>query len=68
MAYSHFFFLEDNHIALLSRLFRDCVDGAYFVLSSSRDFSDIAQYSEKYQNVKVITVRTDNLDERLRIA
>lgn len=68
MAYSHFFFIEDKHIAALSRLFRDAIDGAYIVLASSRDFSDIAQYSEKYQNVKVITVRTDNLDERLRIA
>lgn len=62
MAYSHFFFIEENHLPYILKLFSHKNNGEYVVLNESNGFSDIAQYSEKYENIRVITVPTNKLN------
>lgn len=62
-----FFNIEEKHMPGLSRLFRDKIDSQFIILGSANGFTDIAQYSTKYQNVRVITVRTENLDYTYRL-
>lgn len=66
-AMAHMFFLEEQKIRLLQRLVLEKIDGSYIVLQRGSDFSDIAQWSDKYQNIKFVCVRTDRLDESQRI-
>lgn len=55
------FLLNEEHLDKLYRLFDKKIDNDYVILSSNAVFTDIAQYCEKYQNVKFITVPTDRL-------
>lgn len=59
---SHFFLIEEEHISGIQRLFQDKLDGEYFVLARSGRFTDIAQYVDKFADVKIITVPADKLD------
>lgn len=65
---SHFFFIEENLLNPIGKLFVRKNDREYVVLAQSGGFTDIAQYCSKYQNVKVVTVRTENLDSSNRVA
>lgn len=64
---AHMFFLEEQKIRLLQRLVKERIDGSYILLQKGHEFSDIAQWSDKYQNVKLVCVRTSQLDESQRI-
>lgn len=58
----HFFLIQDYQIRFLSILYMNKIDNQYYVLAESGKYSDIAQYSEKYDCVSIKTVLTDNLD------
>lgn len=62
---SHMFFITGNEIDKINMLFRLKKEGQYVVLSESNGFSDIAQWSSQYQNVKIITVPTYKLDKEM---
>lgn len=59
---SHFFYIEEDKLPLLEKLFKNKTDGQFGVLNYGNNFVDIAQYSDKYQNVKIITVHESKLD------
>ena len=59
---SHFFLVKENQVKYLSRLYENKIDGQYYILGSSGKYSDIAQYSIKYDCVSIKTVLTENLD------
>lgn len=64
------FFLYPEQVKPLEKLCSDKVDGAYIVLSKTGDkgeFSHIAQYSGYYNNIKLITVKTEDLDKKLKV-
>lgn len=62
---SHMFFITGSHIEKINMLFRMKKEGQYVVLCESNGFSDIAQWSNQYQNVKIITVPTYKLDKEM---
>lgn len=62
MAYSHFFFIEDYQVPYLTTLIQNKKNGQYVVLARSNGFCDIAQYSDKFENIKIITVREEALN------
>lgn len=68
MASMHFFYLEENRLNGLFKLFKNKQDGQYMVLNESNGYSDIAQYSEKYQNIRIISVKTDHLKKEDELA
>lgn len=59
---AHFFTLNENKLDDLNILFKNKTDNQYCVLNSYGKYSDIAQYSKKYDNIKLVCVLTDNLD------
>lgn len=59
---SHMFFIQPEQYKKIEMLFRMKREGLYVVLSSANGFSDIAQWVDKYQNVKIVTVPTYKLD------
>lgn len=42
-------------------------DNAYIVLNEYNEYSTIAQYSSKYDEVKIISVKTENLNPNKRL-
>lgn len=62
MSYSHFFFIEENHLKGITELMRRKNDDEYIVIANSKGYSDIIQYSAKFQNLKVITCKSENLN------
>lgn len=63
-----FYTLEERQVKRILTLFERKFNNEYVLLADSNGFSDIAQYSEKYQNVRLCTVRSENLDKDNRIA
>ncbi len=39
------------------------IDNLYTVLNENEEYSTIVQYSKKYDNMHIATVKTDNLDK-----
>lgn len=62
-----FFNLEEEHVKKIYALTKLKNDNQYVVLQHGHRFSDIAQWSDKYQNVRIITVPTEKLDRRLEL-
>lgn len=62
-----FFTVQEDQVHRIGKLFENQREGEYVVLQQSNGFSDIAQYSEKYQAVKVITVPSNRLDWAKRL-
>lgn len=51
----------------LHMLYTMCIDNAYTVLEEFNGYSTIAQYSKKYDQIKIISVKSDNLDRSKRL-
>ena len=62
-----FTIIKQKTVDELSMLYHMKVDNAYIVLEEFNEFSTIAQYSAKYNQVKLITVKTENLDKTKRL-
>lgn len=60
---SKFIILDRDSIYNLRPLYEAKNDNAYIVLEEYNGYSTIAQYSYKYDNIKIVTVLTDNLDK-----
>lgn len=60
----HIFAIQEKDLPKVKLLFSHKFDGEYFVLTQSNGFSDIAQWSDKYQNIKILTVPTDRLNRK----
>lgn len=60
---SHMFFITGDKIEKVNMLFRLKREGQYVVLNEGNGFSDIAQWVDKYQNVKILTVPTYKLEQ-----
>ena len=58
----HIYALKEHHLAKLKTLFVHKFEGEFFELSRANGFSEIAQWSDKYQNVKILSVPTDRLN------
>lgn len=56
-----FFNIEGEQLARINRLYQRQVDGEYIILGQANGFTDIAQWSEKYMNIHIVTVRSENL-------
>lgn len=63
----HIYGIEESHLNKIEKLFDDKLDGEYFCISEGPVFSEICQWSDKYQNVKILTVPTEKLDYRKRL-
>lgn len=63
----HIFSITEEKFKLLPLLISFKSDNEFVILKDDRDFCDIAQWSNKYQNIKILTVRKDNLDMRYEI-
>lgn len=64
---SKFFYIEEELIKSVNLLFRNKFDGQFVILSKGARFSDIAQWSDKYNNVRIVTVPNDKLDFRFAL-
>lgn len=62
---SHMFFITGANIEKVNMLFRLKKEGQYVVLNEGNGFTDIAQWSNQYQNVKILTVPTYKLEKEL---
>ncbi len=51
----------------LKMLYSMKIDNTYVVVEEYNEFSTIFQYSKKYDQVKMITVKTENLDPTKRL-
>ena len=58
----HIFAITDEHLKSVNKVAQNKRDGEFVILSYGGSFCDIAQWSDKYQNVKIITVPTSRLD------
>jgi len=64
---SHFYLVKEEYIKYLTILYLNKIDNQYYILGSSGRYSDIAQYSSKYDCVSIKTVITENLDRTKRL-
>lgn len=62
-----FTIIRQEKITGLEMLYKMKIDNLYVVVEEFNDFSTIFQYSRKYDQVKMITVQTANLDPNLRL-
>lgn len=60
---AHFIFLTEDQVNDIKTLFKNRFNNEYIVLNEGNGFSDIAQFSEKYDNVRLVTVRNDKLSK-----
>lgn len=58
-----FTIISRDKVDELLMLYKMQVDNSYIVLEEYNEFSTICQYSSKYDQVKMITVKTENLDK-----
>ena len=63
----HFFILELYQLEQIEKLFKERINNSYVILTSSKGYCDIAQYSDKFQTVKLICVREENLSLELEL-
>lgn len=62
-----FTIIRKEKIAELEMLYHMKIDNLYVVVEEYNEYSTIFQYSRKYDQVKLITVQTANLDPNLRL-
>lgn len=69
MKIKKYFVIDETACKYIYKLLKDKIDMQYIRLNTGNGFSDIVQYSEKYQSCRVITVRNDklNTDNELRM-
>ena len=58
----HIFAITEKQLDAVNKIARNKFEGEFTILSYSGSFCDIAQWSDKYQNVKILTVPTSRLD------
>lgn len=58
---AHMFIVKPRHLDGMKVLFEKCEDGQYIILDQNNGFADIAQYSLRYDTVKIVSVRADML-------
>ena len=58
----HIFAITEKQLESVNKIARDKLEGEFIILTYSSSFCDIAQWSDKYQNVKILTVPTSRLD------
>lgn len=63
----HMFIISRYDMDFVRTLFGSAIDGQYLVLNESDGYADIAQYSARYDTVKVLTVRSDRLNRMLEL-
>ena len=63
----HFFILEPYQLQQIEKLFKEKINNSYVILTQSKGYCDIAQYSDKFQTVKLICVREENLSLELEL-
>lgn len=57
-----FYIIPLDDVSKIKRLYSNRINNQYIVLSYYEEYSDIAQYSLKYDMVSIKTVKTSNLD------
>lgn len=57
-----FYIIPLNDVSKIKRLYSNRINNQYIVLNYYEEYSDIAQYSLKYDMVTIKTVKTSNLD------
>ena len=65
---SKFVLVQEDDLRQMKRLFENARDNEYVLLQESNGFSDIAQYSDKYQALRIVTVVSKHLDWTNRLA
>lgn len=58
----HIFAITEKQLAAINEIMRNKMEGEFIILSFGGSFCDIAQWSDKYQNVKILSVPTIKLD------
>lgn len=58
----HIFAITEDHLEKVIKIARSKQEGEFVILSYGGTFCDIAQWSNKYQNIKIVTVPTSKLD------
>ena len=61
------FCVDENNVFQIGRLLKRQVDQEYIILSKWDKFADIAQWCDKYQNVRIITVPLERLDKNMHL-
>lgn len=59
------YFLRPENIKQLEDLFLIRKDGTYYEIASHNGFVDIMQYSERYKDVHLVTVKREKLNASL---
>ena len=62
-----FTIVKETALDEMKMLYRMKEDNSYIILDEYKEFSVIAQYSSLYDQVKIITVKTENLDKSKRL-
>lgn len=63
----HIFGITEDKFKLLPLLLTYKSDREFVILKDDGSFCDIAQWSNKYQNIKILTVRKDSLNMQYQI-
>ena len=58
----HIFAVTEKQLDIINLIMRNKCEGEFCILSYGGSFCDIAQWSDKYQNVKILSVPTIKLD------
>ena len=61
---AHMFIIRPYDLDAMKTLFAKCEDGQFVILDENNGFADIAQYSARFNTVKIISVRADALQRR----
>lgn len=57
-----FYIIPLNDVSKIKLLYSNRINNQYIILNYYEEYSDIAQYSLKYDMVTIKTVKTSNLD------
>lgn len=61
------FCVDDYSVSQIQRLINRKVDQEYIIIQKWDKYCDIAQWCDKYQNVRIITVPADKLEKRMAL-
>lgn len=61
------FCIDSQNVEQIKRLLQRKIDQEYVILSKWNTYADIAQWCDKYQNVRIVTVPLDRLDRSMHL-
>lgn len=64
---AQFTVLKQEELETINAINRMKINDAYVVLNEYNGYSTICQYSQKYDNFHIVSVKTENLDPKVKM-